>query len=338
MPLNIKLLIIVPVYNTELYVGEFIDSLKAQTFRDFIVLLINDGSTDQSLKILENLTSDDNRFKILSKSNGGVSSARNYGLNFIKRENFHPEYVYFCDSDDVVGSNTLSLCINALDKTHADLAIFSVAELTKKGIIYTKKKFLKKEIISGDDIVRQYFRYGLGWRKNSTSEAFLNNKVFRYSVISNQRFDENLRRAEDFDFYLNILPSINNAVLCQKAWFYYRKRKSSLTQTKIAYNDLKVCLKHYFQYKNFSTLAQKLIQHRLYRAFYLAIYSKIEEQRWDDVEELISFFKKFNFCYHKTLGDLKIKLLLSLPKAVIVKYMKMRNFIKKRKNKQYYFR
>lgn len=97
-----KISIIVPVFNVENYLHRCIDSILVQTFKDFEVLLIDDGSTDKSGKICDEYAFNDNRVKVFHKRNGGVSSARNVGLN-----NAVGKWVTFCDSDDYVHENFL---------------------------------------------------------------------------------------------------------------------------------------------------------------------------------------------------------------------------------------
>ena len=87
--------IIIPIYNSALYVKKCIDSVKSQSFSDFEVILINDGSTDNSLEIIKQEIKDDSRFYVYTKNNSGVSSSRNLGL-----EKSKGDYIIFIDSDD----------------------------------------------------------------------------------------------------------------------------------------------------------------------------------------------------------------------------------------------
>ena len=98
--MNPKISVIVPAYNTEKYLRRCIDSILAQTFTDFELLLIDDGSTDQSGEICDEYADKDVRIKVFHKANGGVSSARNVGL-----DNALGEYICFCDADDWVDND-----------------------------------------------------------------------------------------------------------------------------------------------------------------------------------------------------------------------------------------
>lgn len=102
-----KLSVIVPVYNVEKYLKECINSIINQTLKDIEIICVNDGSTDNSLKILEELSQLDNRIKIINKENGGLASARNAGMKVASGE-----YYTFIDSDDFIDTNAYETVIN----------------------------------------------------------------------------------------------------------------------------------------------------------------------------------------------------------------------------------
>ena len=110
-----KVSVIVPVYNTENYIDICLDSLINQTFRDFEVICINDGSTDSSLQVLEQYSKYDKRIKVFSTENKGLSEARNYGVSLSKGK-----YVTFLDSDDYISPVMLEIFYKNLNETGAD--------------------------------------------------------------------------------------------------------------------------------------------------------------------------------------------------------------------------
>lgn len=120
---NPTISIIIPIYNTEKYLRRCLDSIVAQTYKDFECIIVDDGSTDGSGKICDEYVAKDNRFKVFHKKNGGVSSARNLGL-----DNAKGEYIAFCDADDYVKENWLSefilripicdIVVSGFEKTH----------------------------------------------------------------------------------------------------------------------------------------------------------------------------------------------------------------------------
>ena len=114
-----KVSIVVPCYNIQKYVGRCIESLLAQTFTDFELILVNDGSTDDTLSILKEYEKKDSRIIVLEKENGGLSDARNAGMKIAKGE-----YIQFVDGDDFAEDILLEKCAQKLDETGADIVIF----------------------------------------------------------------------------------------------------------------------------------------------------------------------------------------------------------------------
>ena len=119
--MNCTISIIVPVYNAEKYLHRCVDSILAQTFTDFELLLINDGSKDNSGKICDEYAAKDPRVRVFHKENGGVSSARNMGL-----DNAKGEWVTFVDSDDWLVHNIYEKMLHKLVEENADLCLCDI--------------------------------------------------------------------------------------------------------------------------------------------------------------------------------------------------------------------
>lgn len=142
-----KLSIIIPVYNTEKYLKKCIDSILNQSFSDYELLLINDGSTDDSAKICDEYSKIDDRIKVLHKKNGGVSSARNLGLDHAKGK-----FVFFVDSDDYI----LEESLNFLKKNEeVDLYKFKISTLKKHKL--TKKDISEITVKLDNELWRYIF-------------------------------------------------------------------------------------------------------------------------------------------------------------------------------------
>ena len=120
--------IIIPVYNVELYLKECIDSLLNQTYKNIEILIVDDGSTDNSGKICDSYCRDP-RVTVFHQSNAGVSVARNFAL-----DQANGEYVFFVDPDDFVEPDFISCSIASLEEKNADLVIFSHTELFENSI------------------------------------------------------------------------------------------------------------------------------------------------------------------------------------------------------------
>ncbi|MEG0176111.1 glycosyltransferase [Anaerorhabdus sp.] len=122
-----KVSIIVPIYNVEEYLGKCIESCLCQTFTDYELILVNDGSTDNGLSICHEYEKKDSRIKVLDKPNGGLSDARNAGMKTAMSP-----YIYFLDSDDFIEPTLIEKCVNKLDETNADMVIFDVYQYFMK--------------------------------------------------------------------------------------------------------------------------------------------------------------------------------------------------------------
>lgn len=118
-----KIAVIMPVYNAENYLSNTIQSVLDQTYTNFEIICVNDGSTDKSLKILEDFKKIDNRITIINQENQGGSSARNTALNYIFDNNNDIKYISFLDNDDIYHKQYLEILYNNLKKTNSDLSM-----------------------------------------------------------------------------------------------------------------------------------------------------------------------------------------------------------------------
>ena len=205
-----KISVIVPVYKAEKYLHRCVDSILAQTFTDFELILVNDGSPDNSGAICDEYAQKDNRVRVFHKENGGVSSARNLGL-----DNAQGEYITFCDADDYVTPDWLMAYSNAM-MDNTDLAIqgYNIIDCDKniikhlpsqKGNTFEAKQ---KLIIS---LMRQEV-YGYLWIK-----------LFRRQLIeqNNIRFDIKSAFREDAQFFSKYLEYTTTFSCINKENYFY---------------------------------------------------------------------------------------------------------------------
>ena len=120
--------IIIPVYNTEKYLKKCVMSIVNQTYKNLEIILIDDGSTDSSPMICDTLAEKDNRITVIHQANGGLSSARNTGL-----DNMHGDYVMFVDSDDYTDTNMIEFLLNQIG--NADISMW-VIQILMKTVIF----------------------------------------------------------------------------------------------------------------------------------------------------------------------------------------------------------
>ena len=117
----VKFSIVIPVYNSEKYIEECLGSVISQTFKDFEVICINDGSTDASKSLLDEFANKDERVKVYSQENQGVGAARNYGIELAQGK-----YISFLDSDDILSPNTLKSVYNFFEKHYDEIDVVSI--------------------------------------------------------------------------------------------------------------------------------------------------------------------------------------------------------------------
>lgn len=188
LAINIKgqkmISIIIPVYNAEKYLKTTVGSILAQTYKDFELLLVDDGSTDSSLQICQSFSDQDSRVRVLHKFNGGVSSARNFGL-----QNAKGEFVTFCDNDDYFYPDYLEVMHNGINRF--DVIICNYAECDNRSKIneFIPKKI--KESLNSIDI-KEEKDFSKFWPSfDDTCIGQIWRQMFRMSIIkdNNLRFD-----------------------------------------------------------------------------------------------------------------------------------------------------
>ena len=147
--------IIVPVYNAAPYLNQCVSSLTNQTLQEIEIILINDGSTDGSITILEELAAQDERIKLFSQENQGLSVTRNVGLSHSTGE-----YVYFMDSDDLLVSDTLLKCYVKCKEENLDFVFFDAESFNDEGTLpegvfdYKRTDKLEDKVYNGAEIFK----------------------------------------------------------------------------------------------------------------------------------------------------------------------------------------
>lgn len=186
---SVKVSVVMPVYNTAHFVGEAVESVLNQTFKDFELIIINDGSTDNSLVIIDDLKLRDSRIVIISQDNAGLSAARNRGIELAQGE-----FIFFMDSDDLISSDTLLLCYGFACEENLDIVFFDAMSFSSNSLLnnsafdYSRKQYINKGVYSGKEILRLLLN-------NNAYKASACLYIIKMSLLSNLKLD----------FYPNIL-------------------------------------------------------------------------------------------------------------------------------------
>lgn len=214
MCFNPKISIIVPIFNKGKYLSKCIESIVAQTFTDYEVLLINDGSTDDSVNICEQISAKDHRFKLVSQANSGVSAARQKGLELATGD-----YIIHVDPDDFVDSLFLELLYNAAVKSNADMAICDFYETT----LNSERIISQKVSNNPSDLYCQYF--------TTTHASCCNKLIHRRCIRSDERFPIGINMCEDTIFNIRILKQIKNIEYVNQPLYHYCRYENSITNS-----------------------------------------------------------------------------------------------------------
>lgn len=237
--MDFKVSVIVPVYNVRDRVLRTLDSLKAQTLKEFEVLFIDDGSPDDSSEFIHNYLKNSHViYKIIKKENGGVSSARNLGIDEAKGE-----YVQFLDSDDYIEKDMFKELYEKAIETDSDIVYSGyVYEESNGKEIYNNMGNLKPGEFSGKQAALGFI-YGFSHTQTMTS-------IIKLSLLSsnNIKFDVNMKFAEDTAFEIKSYAHANRVYCINKIYCHYVKWGESVTNN-ISLNFLDV------YYSNVDTLA-----------------------------------------------------------------------------------
>lgn len=206
--------IIVPVYNVQFYLSYCLDSLIMQTYKNIEIVLINDGSTDESLKVCKSYAVKDSRIKIISQQNQGLAGARNAGIN-----NSFGNFLVFIDPDDFVTSDYIEYLMSLMDET-VDISLCMLKVVNRYFIPENIGKYYMKEKIDK----HEFFKRSL----NSTRYISVCGKMFRKECIAGLRFPVG-KLHEDIFILADVVMRTRGIVVGDKAGYFYVKREGSLT-------------------------------------------------------------------------------------------------------------
>lgn len=214
--------IIIPVYKVEKYLSRCVESILKQTYKNIEIILVDDGSPDESPAICDDFARKYKNINVIHKNNGGLSSARNAGLDICKGK-----YIAFVDSDDYVDSNFIMRLYNAIEKNDADIAMLQYAEVSEENNLPAIAP--AKEIL---------------YKKKEVEKAFLELKVdsvcvglYRKEIIGNHRFIEE-KTSEDIPFNFEVFKEAQTFVYIPEKRYYYFYNPDSISNGSLDKNML----------------------------------------------------------------------------------------------------
>ncbi len=213
---NPKISIIIPVYNAEKTLSRCIDSILVQTFRDFELLLIDDGSEDQSGEMCDNYARQDNRVVVFHKENGGVGSARQVGI-----ENVNGQYTIHADSDDYIDANMLSELYACAERTKAGI-VYCDFIMEKNGDSHIEKQDFGESSVECIYSMLMHRMHGSLWNKLIATSIFKENRI---------NFIPGVDVWEDLYFSICCFSQHPEISYLDKAYYHYVERDDSLVSS-----------------------------------------------------------------------------------------------------------
>ena len=222
---DIKISIIVPIYNVEKYLDRCMVSLLNQTLKDIEIIMVDDGSPDNCPQMCDEYAKKDNRVKVVHKENGGLGYARNSGLDVAMGE-----YVAFVDSDDYLDEDSLLSMVELTKHYDADLFCFGIRMTTTDKPMQRKQQHDTLYTVDSSNLIKKILLYNTNCGPCS--------KMFRTKRLQNFRFDESLKIGEDLLFNLHYLSNLHSPIICSDLCVYnYYTNPSSAMHSKNLFDE-----------------------------------------------------------------------------------------------------
>ncbi|WP_418586096.1 glycosyltransferase family 2 protein [Intestinibacter sp.] len=215
---NVEVSIIVPVYNNEKYLRQCLDSITNQTFKDIEIILVDDGSTDNSASICEEYAKEDSRIIVVHSQNKGVSHARNIGINQSKGK-----YIIFCDSDDRIEDDFVEVHYQIINSQNVDIVCSGIYRNFYKDGNLQKSEIagVPQNLYIDKGNLDKYLKYILETMEGPFLSSCM--KIYKSEVIKKNKlyFDENMIFHEDYDFNVRFLTLADNIYISKEIKYYY---------------------------------------------------------------------------------------------------------------------
>lgn len=277
-----KVSIIVPVYNIENYIEGCIKSLINQTYQNIEILLINDGSKDKSFEKCELYSQLDKRIKVISKENGGLSSARNCGL-----ENVTGEYILFVDGDDQINKHTVEILMHTCCEHNfkVDFIQFKYKEIYNLEEMNDEKAAIsnKFKLVTNKEVMFEKL-YLLGGEAVSACT-----KLYKKNLFDNLRFKEGILHEDEY-IITDILDRSTNCIYMDASLYYYIMRDGSIIRSNYTSRKKDIFLSidkriKYFEEKKYNSLLDRELS-RYFIILVIMYTNAIKEKYYEDSTEI----------------------------------------------------
>ena len=309
-----KISIVVPIYNTEKYLDECIESIVNQTYKNLEIILIDDGSKDKSPQMCDEWAKKDNRIKIIHKSNEGAGASRNRGIAVATGK-----FIYFVDSDDYIDPTLVEKCLNAISKSSSAMVMFGTTNINECGEIINKQIHYTKKYIFENDEIQKELLPELLFSKNSKLQDIriytCMANFYSLDIIkkTNWKFkSEKEYLSEDLFSIISLIPYITKFVIIDEPLYYYRHGHESLSSSS-RLNDYAMIKKFYKQCielcekYNFNSNVQKCMSEPYLSFTITCLKSKIRQKKpfTEKYKEINAILK--DELLHKLLNERKFR-------------------------------
>ena len=318
-----KISIILPVYNVEKYVEKCLNSIKNQDYKNFEAIIVDDGSKDKSVEIIENFIKKDDRFKLYHKENGGLSDARNFGMNFVTGK-----FVIFIDSDDYIENKMLTTLYENITKEKADVSICGIYN------VYINKKTSQcedKNIYFVCDKNRFLKEYLIG----KLVPGSICNKLIKVDIAKKIQFPVG-KIYEDAFYQFDLINFAKKYVVTTNPMYNYFHRENSITTKSYSKKNLdyiEIYSKFYDYVKSKNIDLEKEAFFRLSYSYFIILDKMLLEDDYhkiDKYNEVLNFLKKNYFKIFKNdyfrftrrIASIALKININLYKFLLLKDLK----------------
>lgn len=232
---NDLITVIIPVYNAAQFIEKTLDSLYLQTYQNFQIIIIDDGSTDNGIDICKKYAEDKGKLEIFQQENRGPASARNIGI-----ENAKGQFIYFIDGDDFVDKNALEVLVNCYKESKAEWVLTEYYDISDDNRTTPRNFWSQGDSIEENDdffhISQNQFIDRIV--KNHQTLTGINcwGNLYLTEIIKekNIKFDDNARRSEDFVFCLKYISHIKTVAIPKELCFYYRQHTTHISTKEVS--------------------------------------------------------------------------------------------------------
>jgi hypothetical protein len=317
-----KISVIVPVYNVEKYVKKCLDSISNQTYENIEIIIVNDGATDNSENICKEFVENEDRAKLYTKENGGLSSARNHGMRFATGK-----YVLFIDSDDYIAEGMVEELYKNIKEEDADVSVCGVYNVYSDN----QSPQCKEEIYfccGKERFLKEYF---IGEKIPGT----ICNKLISYEIASKISFPVG-KIYEDAFYQFELVKYAKKYVVTTKPYYYYFHRENSITTKPYTVKNMN-CIEIYSNFYDYinreiSSLSEYAF-FRLSYAYFMVFDKMLLSEGYKNIleyREVLGFlknnfwkiFRNKNFRKGRRIAVLMLKLNVKLYRFLLLKDLK----------------